>query len=471
VALDEVAGDTPRVANAGFSAVAASFAARIALFIAAAIADWRADRGDGSDAKRMAGTAFAIRVVSAGILYLGQVLLARWMGRFEFGIYVYAWAWVGFIGMASPLGIAYSAQRFIPEYRTRGDLDGLRGFLVGSRLLCLGFGLAAGVAMAGTALALGDRMPDYYVVPLLLAALTLPIFTVSSVQDSVARAFNWIGLALIPGFVSHPLLVLAATCALYFVGATVTATATLAIASVAFLAVVLVQGALLKRRVAASVPPGRRRYEPLYWLRTALPLFLVDSFFLMLTYVDTLILQLFVGPGEIAIYYSATKTLALVNFIYFAVAAASAHRFSEYHVAGDHGRLARFLADTMRWTFWPSLAFGIVLLALGRPILALFGPGFVDGYPLMCIMLVGLLARAAMGPSERLLNMIGQQKICAAIYGTAFAVNLGLCLALIPHFGLFGAAAATASAVLTESALLFAVVRNRLGFRGAPAAT
>jgi O-antigen/teichoic acid export membrane protein len=439
--------------------------------LAARIAAWRADHSDGSMAKRMAGAAFMIRVASAAILYLSQVLLARWMGRFEFGIYVYVWAWVGFIGMASPLGVAYSAQRFIPEYRTRGDADGLRGFLYGSRLLCLGFGAAAGALMAGAVWVLGDRVPGYYVVPFLLAALTLPIFTVSSVQDSSARAFNWIALALIPGFVAHPLLILMATSVLYFAGATVTATATLIIACAAFWAVAAVQFVLLKRRLAGHVAPGARRYELLYWMRTALPLFLVDSFFLMLTYVDTLILQLFVGPGEIAVYYAATKTLALINFIYFAVAAASAHRFSEYHAAGDRDRLARFLADAIRWTFWPSLALAAVLLALGRPILGLFGPGFADGYPLMCIMMVGLIARAAMGPSERLLNMVGQQKVCAAIYGTAFAVNLILCVALIPRFALFGAAAATATAVLTESALLFVVVRRRLGLdlRGGPA--
>ena len=457
--MSEAVGSSGIGAAAGFAAVAARIAA------------WRADRSDGSMAQRMAGGAFMIRVASAAILYLSQVLLARWMGRFEFGIYVYVWAWVGFIGMASPLGVAYSAQRFIPEYRTRGDADGLRGFLYGSRLLCLGFGAAAGALMAGAVWALGDRMPGYYVVPFLLAALTLPIFTVSSVQDSAARAFNWIAIALIPAFVAHPLLILMATSVRHFAGAAVTATTTLIIACAAFWAVVAVQFVLLKQRLAGDVAPGARRYEVRYWMKTALPLLLVDSFFLMLTYVDTLILQLFVGPGEIAVYYAATKTLALINFIYFAVAAASAHRFSEYHAAGDRDRLARFLADAIRWTFWPSLALGVVLLALGRPILNLFGAGFGDGYPLMCIMMVGLIARAAMGPSERLLNMVGQQKICAAIYGTAFAVNLVLCVALIPHFGLFGAAAATATAVLTESTLLFLVVRRRLGLdlRGGPA--
>ena len=111
---------------------------------------------------------------------------------------------------------------------------------------------------------------------------------------------------------------------------------------------------VLGRRLSREVPPGPRRYAFIDWLGTALPLALVDSFFILLTYVDTLVLQAFVGPGDVAVYYAATKTLALVNFIYFAVSAASAHRFSEYHVAGEHDKLATFLAQTIRWTFWPS---------------------------------------------------------------------------------------------------------------------
>ncbi len=427
------------------------------------VAAWRADAGHRATAQRAAGAAFLIRVVSAAIIYLSQVLLARWMGRFEFGIYVYVWTWVGFLGMLSPMGVAYSAQRFIPEYRTLGDLDGLRGFLAGSRWLCLGLGIAAGSLVAGIVTALGDRIGAYYWLPFMLAALTLPVFTVSSLQDSAARAFNWIDLALIPGFIAHPLAVLTMVGGFWLVGGEATAVTTLTIACAAFWVVVMVQFMLFNRRLEGSVPPGSRRYEPIYWLKTAVPLFITDSFFLMLTYVDTLILQAFVGPADIAVYYAATKTLALVNFIYFAVSAACAHRFSEYHVGGEHGKLAAFIADATRWTFWPSLALAAVLLVLGKPILGLFGPGFAEGYPLIAVMMVGLLARASVGPAERLLNMIGQQKICAAVYGCAFVVNLVLCLVLIPRLGLFGAAIATATAVVTESSLLFFLAKHRLG--------
>lgn len=451
MAVSETADDAPGGARTGLAAIAARFAL------------WRTDGSDRSTAQRVAGTAFFIRVASAGIMYLSQVLLARWMGRFEFGIYVYVWTWVGLAGMAAPLGVAYSAQRFIPEYRARGDLDGLRGFLAASRVICFSLGIVAGALMAGTVLSLGDRIPGYYVVPFLLASLTLPMFPLCAVQDSAARAFNWTELALIPAFIIHPLIVITAMGVLAYAAGMVTAAMTLAVAAASLGIVTAVQWVLLNRRLAKQIAPGTRRYEPLLWFRTALPLFVVNGFFLMLTYVNTLILQLFVGPEEVAVYYAATKTLALLNFIYFAVGVACAHRFSQYHVAGEHDRLARLVSDASRWTFWPSLALAAAMLAVGRPVLSLFGPGFSDGYPLIFIMTIGLLARSSVGPAERLLNMSGQQSVCAAIYCGAFAVNLTLCVVLIPHFGLYGAAVATATAVLTELVLLFVVIKRRLG--------
>jgi O-antigen/teichoic acid export membrane protein len=177
-----------------------------------------------------------------------------------------------------------------------------------------------------------------------------------------------------------------------------------------------------------------------------------------------LVLQQFRPPEEVAVYYAAAKTLALVAFIHYSIAAASAHRFTTYHVSGDHAGLARFLAQAIRWTFWPSLAATALLLALGRPILGLFGTGFADGYHLMFILALGLLARAAIGPIERLLNMLGQQHMCALVHACAFALNLALCLVLIPRLGAAGAAAATAAALIAESVFLFVVTKRRLGF-------
>jgi len=69
----------------------------------------------------------------------------------------------------------------------------------------------------------------------------------------------------------------------------------------------------------------------------------------------------------------------------------------------------------------------------------------------------------AVGPVERLLNMLGHQYICALAYALAFAMNLMLCVALVPRFGGHGAAAATSISLVFETGLLFYIARQRLG--------
>src|SRR6201986_4640633 len=87
--------------------------------------------------RKLAGTIFVIRVISAGLAYLSQILLARWMGGSDYGIYVYVWTWVLLLGSMMDFGLSSSAQKIIPEYRTRGEHALLRGFLSGSRWIPL----------------------------------------------------------------------------------------------------------------------------------------------------------------------------------------------------------------------------------------------------------------------------------------------------------------------------------------------
>src|SRR6478609_2267611 len=88
---------------------------------------------EASITRRLAGTVFIIRVVSAAMAYLAQILLARWMGGSDYGVYVYVWTWVLLLGSMMDFGISASAQKIIPEYRASADTALLRGFLSGSR--------------------------------------------------------------------------------------------------------------------------------------------------------------------------------------------------------------------------------------------------------------------------------------------------------------------------------------------------
>ena len=106
-----------------------------------------AERSDSRLAQLVAGKVFLVRVASAMLALVTQVLLARWMGKFEFGIYIYVWTWVLMIGALSDMGLSSAARRFIPEYTELKALDRLRGFLSGSRWLA--FAIATGIGAVG----------------------------------------------------------------------------------------------------------------------------------------------------------------------------------------------------------------------------------------------------------------------------------------------------------------------------------
>ena len=128
-----------------------------------------AERSDSRLAQLVAGKVFLVRVASALLALVSQVLLARWMGSFEFGIYIYVWTWVLMIGALSDIGLSSAARRFIPEYTELKSLDRLRGFLTGSRWLAFGVATAIGALGAVGVTVLAPWLDQFAVVPLYLA--------------------------------------------------------------------------------------------------------------------------------------------------------------------------------------------------------------------------------------------------------------------------------------------------------------
>ena len=418
---------------------------------------------DSAKAQRGAAFAFAIRIASAAIAYFSQVLLARWMGAFEFGIFAYVWVFVIILGGLSTIGLNTSVLRFLPEYREKAQWGLFRGFLDGSRAIVLGVSTLFTLAGIAVTWALHGTIADYYLVPFVIAFFCLPGYAITDIQDGISRSQSWIDLALIPPYIMRPALILAGFGFAIWSGFQATAMTALMAALCATYLTTLVQVFAMARRFAPDLPPAPRALDMPLWLKVSLPIMLMHSFYMLLQNVDVLVLNLYVSPTEIAIYYAAIKTTGLISFVHFAVTAAYSPRFSEYHTAGRTQDLDDHLRESVKWSFWPSLLAAAGILAMGYPLLWLFGPEFTAGYPVMFALAAGLVVRASMGPAEALLSVLGEQKICAVVMFFTLLINVAMNFALIPRFGLMGAAGATAASVMLESALLFWIIKTRLG--------
>ncbi|WP_244530535.1 lipopolysaccharide biosynthesis protein [Salaquimonas pukyongi] len=418
---------------------------------------------DSAVSGRIALFAFAIRILSAVIAYISQVLLARWMGQFEYGIFVAVWVAAVILGGIACLGFQTGIIRFISEYREQGEAEYLRGAISGSLIWAvLAATLIAALGSAGVYW-MDGLFENYFVIPIYLAAVFLPMLALQEVQDGIARAHNWAGVALAPTFILRPILILAAMAAAILLGFPATAVTAMISAIVAVYAASILQFVLLVFKLRKAVPKGPRKFMPAKWLAITMPIFLIEGFYNLLTNVDILFVSHYMRPEKVAVYFAAAKTLALVHFVYFAVKAAAAHRFSAYRTAGDRQRYEQFIQETVHWTFWPSLVLALLMLVVGKYFLMLFGPAFVEeGVPVIWILTLGIIVRSSVGAAESVLTMSGEQKVCAFVYAATLLFNLILNWQLIPVYGLNGAAMATSGALFFEAFALYAAARRRL---------
>lgn len=414
-------------------------------------------------AQRMALVAFSIRIVSAAIAFASQIVLARLMGEFDYGIYAFVWVLAVLFGNLSCLGFHTAIIRFLPQYSARDAHAEIRGLTLTVRV----FAMLSASALAGLGLLglvfFGRMIEGYYLVPLILGLICLPMIALGDVMDGTSRAHSWAVSALSPTYIIRPLLILGAMVGAVALGFPPSAETAMVACILATYCTSLGQFLALSYRLGRRYAAGPRRIEFGSWFRVALPIFLIEGFNFLLTNSDVVVVGLYLEPDKVAIYFAAAKTIALVHFVLFSVKAAAGPRFSAAMAGSDGRELAIIAVESARWSFWPSLAVGGSVLLVGSFLLSLFGPAFTQGYPLMAILLAGILAKAFVGPAETLLTMAGHQSLCVKLYAGALVINLALNALLIPLFGLPGAATATAGAMVAEALLLHLAVRRTFG--------
>ena len=245
--------------------------------LAAGLDQMLAGVDDRAISQRIALIAFVVRILSAFIAYVSQVLLARWMGDFEYGIFVVVWVGAVILGGLACLGFQTAIVRFVPEYLERGETQLLRGVVLGSRVH--GFIAATFFALLGGLglYAFGNSLSNYYLVPLYLGAITMPMLAIGEIQEGLARGFSWADLGLWPTYIVRPLLILLFMWVAVRLGWPASAVTAMAATIVATYLTSLGQLISLERRIRTVVPPGPRHFQPMVWVGIALPIFIVEG--------------------------------------------------------------------------------------------------------------------------------------------------------------------------------------------------
>jgi O-antigen/teichoic acid export membrane protein len=416
-------------------------------------------------ARRSAAIALIIRVTSAGLAYFAQVVLARLMGQYEYGVFAYTWIWFLVFSAVASVGFGDSPVRYVAQLRERGEDAYLRGFVRFAPLVMLVASVAFGLALF-IALPIVDGYIEHdYLMPMALMALSIPFACLQSFLEGLGRSYNWTIPALLPIYIlRHGLLLVVMTLwvALGLEANAVNGFICLAITMVISIAY---QATTILRRLRRVLPAGPRAYRPAEWMRGSAPFAVLYGAQHLSSFADVLVLSFFVSPAEIAIYFAATRIIQVVNLVPYAATVGTAHLFSAAHTRGDHDELQRLCRNVAATTFVVAALAIAAMVATGHFLLGMFGDNFDSGYTPLLILAAGVFARVSAGPAEDLLNMTGNGKVSASTYLTVVGVNVVLAAALIVPFGLNGAAAASAIALTLRALWLSWAAWKRLSIR------
>jgi O-antigen/teichoic acid export membrane protein len=416
-----------------------------------------------AQAQRAALSVFLIRIGGAALAYLTQILLARLMGKAEYGIYATVWVWITVLGHGSLWGLSHATCRFVPHYRARGEADLARGFLAGGAVFTVVSGLL--VAVLGAAVLFLGRswIGEAYMWPLAVAVLVVPLFALQDYVEAVARSFNWVGLAIAPPYLLRQGALAAAMVGGVVLGAPAEAWVAIACTLAATTLALAVQTAAVLRRLVRVLPPARRAYKGRDWVIAALPLAMVDLALTGFNFLDVLLMSFLLSPEAVAVYFAATRILQFVNFIPYAATAATAARFAEAKARGNVAELRALVVRTARLMSLATLVAGTAVLLAAPVLLRLFGPGFEASFGPLLVLVMGVAAYAAFGPAEDLLNMLGGERLSATVAFVSLCSAGLLIFLLVPAYGIMGAAIAMALANVVRGAGLCLMARARLG--------
>lgn len=203
-------------------------------------------------------------------------------------------------------------------------------------------------------------------------------------------------------------------------------------------------------------------------LGSGVPLLWVTLMNMTPTFVPTLLLGHWAGTGDLGVYSIAQRIAFLPGLLLIAVTSIVAPMFAGFYQRGDMASLERVARGAAALTSVVALPFIAVLVFFPGPLLSIVGEEFRAGAAVLAMLAVGQYINVATGSVGNVLMMTGKEKVIRNITVGAAAVNVVLCLLLIPAFGMLGAAVATAIAMGGQNLVAAAAVSRTLGISTLP---
>jgi O-antigen/teichoic acid export membrane protein len=199
-------------------------------------------------------------------------------------------------------------------------------------------------------------------------------------------------------------------------------------------------------------------------LNTSYPLLLVESSSFVGTWVEQTMLGILATHEDVGIYNVCVKYAILTSISLRSVNSISAPKFSEYFFQNDYKNLGKVVRKSTKMTFWAAAPVTFIYIVVPGLCLGVFGKSFTHGTIALSLLGVSGLINVMTGSTGPLLQMTGHQKILHRILWITVFLEILLNWALIPYFGVTGAAIASTLCSAIKNFGMVYYIKKYFGF-------
>jgi O-antigen/teichoic acid export membrane protein len=227
------------------------------------------------------------------------------------------------------------------------------------------------------------------------------------------------------------------------------------------------------RRLEKTTVPGelarsRETVAAEFW-RFSLARSVAAMLEITIVWLDVILVAALATPRDAGIYAAASRFITTGTLAEAAMRIALGPRISGLLALGDVAAAARLVAAGTQWIVLLSWPLYLSLALYSPVVLSVFGPGFTDGATALSMLSVAMLFVMATGNNQTVLLMSGRSLWQMANKLLALIVNIALNLALVPRWGMEGAALAWSATVTVDAAAVLLQVRFAVGVRASMA--
>lgn len=379
---------------------------------------------------------------------IGRLLSPDAYGEVSLGI-----ALLLFTTTLAMAGCSQGVSRFIPRY---DDVEDRRGVWVSGMAVTMGLAglFALGMVVGAEWIASLFFETDVAVTFIRILGLSVPFIVGFRIAISGVRGYeNTVYYTLAHDFVD-PFVRIGLIVVLLLAGMGIVA------AGIAYLLAAVATFVLAHYFLNRLMPLfGAYRTHTRELVRFSAPLVVSTVVGVLLTQTDTLMLGFFRTSQEVGLYSAAYPlasgllvVLTAFGFLYLPIA-------SRLDADGDRDAVNDIYATTTKWVYLVTFPAFVLFVVFPADVLTLvFGTDYTGAATILPILAVGFFLSAAAGRDRETLSALGSTTWIAIGNAAGLALNIVVNVALIPRFGILGAAAASVSSLLTVHLIICGVL-------------